>query len=295
MTSPPTSHFISVDGIQVHYNLAAPANASLSKNNTALLLIHGFLCSTFTWEKCLQPLADATGCCVIAYDRLGFGRTERVLDAQRYTRKYEEHLALELLAQLNVRNNVHLVSSSSGAVVAFDVALSRPDLIRSVIYVAPYGLAGVSHPMGSISRFLIGTKPVQHLMKFGLSHFLPFKNAYYNTDLAKDETTREGYLRPIRDDPLFLQSFALFTQHHDQPSFETPWAELNSEQRILIIVGEQDKIVSKENTEEFRRLLKQHRPSASATEYATIPHCGHVPQEERADELVALISRFLHG
>jgi pimeloyl-ACP methyl ester carboxylesterase len=148
--------------------------------------------------------------------------------------------------------------------------------------------------MGSISRFLIGTKPVQLLLKFGLTHFLPFKNAYYNEDIANDELTREGYLKPIRDDPLFLKSFALFTQHYDASlSNSTSWNQLNHTLKILIIIGEQDKIVSNENIQKFYHLLKENRSSESITECSTILQCGHLPQEERADELIALIHQFL--
>ncbi|CAM4848058.1 unnamed protein product [Rotaria magnacalcarata] len=53
-----------------------------------------------TKNKCLQPWADINGCQVLAYDRLGFGLTERVLDGQLYTRKSEELFALELLNQI---------------------------------------------------------------------------------------------------------------------------------------------------------------------------------------------------
>lgn len=108
-------------------------------------------------------------------------------------------------------NNIHLVSSSSGAVVAFDLAIARSDLVRSIIFVTPYGLVDIQHSVGSISRLLIGTRPVQLIMKFGLKHFIPFKNAYYNEDITKDEITREGYLKPIRDESLFIKSLALFT------------------------------------------------------------------------------------
>lgn len=291
MTS--SSCFISVLGIRVHYNLVLPSQSAFVEENGTIVLIHGFLCSTFTWKKCLQPLADRTSCRVLAYDRLGFGLTERILDSGRYTRKNEEALALELFNQLNITKNIHLVSSSSGAVVAFDIAIARPDLIRSIIFVAPYGLVDASHSMGSISRRLIGSKPVQWLLKFGLTHFLPFKNAYHNENLAKDADIREGYLKPIRDDPLFLQSFVLFTQHYDASSSEPVWNQLNPEQKILIIIGEYDRIVARENIEKFYQLLKSNRSSSSITECGTIANCGHLPQEEQAEELVEMIGRFL--
>lgn len=296
-SSSPTSYYISVLGIRVHYNLALPTQSIFSEEHGTIVLIHGFLCSTFTWSKCLQPLADRTGCRVLAYDRLGFGFTERILEGERYTRKNEEALALEFFNQLNITKNIHLVSSSSGAVVAFDLAIARPDLIRSIIFVAPHGLVDGQHSMGSISRRLIGTKPIQWLLKFGLTHFLPFKNAYHNENLAKDENIREGYLKPIRDDPLFIPTLALFTQHYDASSSSaTPfWNQLNSEQKILIIIGEYDRIVPRENIEKFYQNLKSNRSLDSITECSIIVNCGHLPQEEQAEELVTRIEYFIQN
>ena len=92
MASSPTSNYISTRGIRVHYNLAIPDNDTQSEVNDTIVLIHGFLCSTFTWSQCLQPLAHLTGCRVLAYDRLGFGLTERILDGEQYSRKNEELL-----------------------------------------------------------------------------------------------------------------------------------------------------------------------------------------------------------
>lgn len=293
MTSLPLSHYVSVLGIRVHYNLALPSPSIFSEENGTIVLIHGFLCSTFTWSRCLQLLADRTGCRVIAYDRLGFGLTERILEGERYTRKNEEALALEFFNQLNITKNIHLVSSSSGAVVAFDLAIARPDLIQSIIFIAPYGLIDAEHSMGSISRRLIGTKPIQWLLKFGLTHFLPFKSAYHDENLAKDENIREGYLKPIRDDPLFVPALALFTQHNNASSSTPLWNQLNSQQKILIIIGEHDRIVPRENIEKFYQNLKSNRLSESITESSIIVNCGHLPQEEQAEELVQRIEYFI--
>lgn len=283
-TQQPASQFVSVLGLRVHYNLALPSDAIRG----TIVLIHGFVCSTFTWHRCLQPLADRTGCQVLAYDRFAFGLTERVLDKERYSRKNEELLAVELLKQLNITDRVHLVSSSSGAVAAYDVAVARPDLVRSLILVAPYGLLRADHPSGAISRFLIGTKPIQLLMKFGLTHFLPFKNAYFNPDLAKDESIRQGYLQPIRDDPLFIPCLALFSQHYDVASTGS-LSQLSGEQKVLIVIGEQDKIVPREQTDELYQILHEQ----GSTEQTIIPQCGHLPQEERPEELIRLMSEFI--
>ena len=276
--------FVSVLDIRVHYNLALPPGAI----HSTIVLIRGFLCNTFTWHRCLQALADRTECQVLAYDRFAFGLTERALDKEQYSRKNEELLALELLKQLNITDRVHVVSSSSGAMAAHDVALARPDLVRSLILVAPYDLVTADHPSGPISRFLIGTKPIQFLMKFGLTHFLLFKNTDFNPDFAKDESIRQGYLQPIRDHPLFIPYLPLFTQHYDLGSMGS-LQKLGRDQKVLIIIGEQVKIVPRQQSDELYQLLHE----GGSTERVIIPQCGHLPQEERVNELIRLISEFI--
>ncbi|CAF4197478.1 unnamed protein product [Rotaria magnacalcarata] len=137
-----------------------------------------------TKNKCLQPWADINGCQVLAYDRLGFGLTERVLDGQLYTRK----------------------------------TIARPDLIQSIIFVARYGLINVQHSVGPIGRLILKSTSIQYMLKFGLTHFLPFKNSYFNKDIARNDATRESYLKPIRDGRIFFKSLILLTQNYDPSS-----------------------------------------------------------------------------
>ena len=287
------SQFVSCLGIRVHYNLSLPKN---DEPRGTIVLIHGFLSNTFTWQKCFQPLANRTVCQVLAYDRLAFGFTERVLESNRYTRKGEELLALELFKQLNIHDRIHLVSSSSGAVVAFDLAIARPDVVHSIIFVTPYGLIDGIHVPGPFGQFLLRTRPIQSLIRFVLNQFLPYKDAYFNSDLAKDPTISQGYLKPIQDDPLFIESFILFIENYDVSREENSWQKLVDSQRILIVIGENDKIVRRKQVEKFYSILKTQRSKENVvTELVTISQCGHLPQEERNEQFVDLICHFLSG
>lgn len=46
---------------------------ALSPDETAIVLVHGFGAGVFAWRNIMQPLADAAGCRVIAFDRPAFG------------------------------------------------------------------------------------------------------------------------------------------------------------------------------------------------------------------------------
>lgn len=98
------SKFINALGSRVHYQLIVPIFSKTVRDT--IVLIHGFLCNMITWYRCFQPLADRTRCRILAYDRFTFGLTERVLDEERYCRKHEEQLALELSSRLQITERV---------------------------------------------------------------------------------------------------------------------------------------------------------------------------------------------
>ena len=64
------SRFIDVNGVKLHYK-------TLGSGEPALILLHGFAASTFTWREVMAPLAELGT--VVAYDRPSSGLTERPL------------------------------------------------------------------------------------------------------------------------------------------------------------------------------------------------------------------------
>src|ERR1043166_1374710 len=87
LSSDPEGRFIEVNGIQTYYKLAIPQKHQQllqqqqpipnESNKPVILLLHQIFGNLYTWKNHMQPLADATGCHVIAYDRPTFGFTER--------------------------------------------------------------------------------------------------------------------------------------------------------------------------------------------------------------------------
>ncbi|MBC8263534.1 MAG: hypothetical protein H8E47_05355 [Anaerolineales bacterium] len=64
----PDSRFVDINGLQVHYKMAG-------QGGPALVLLHGFGASVFSWREVMEPLAEIGT--VIAFDRPAFGLTER--------------------------------------------------------------------------------------------------------------------------------------------------------------------------------------------------------------------------
>jgi pimeloyl-ACP methyl ester carboxylesterase len=84
------------------------------------VLVHGFGGGTFAWRHVQQPLADQTGCRVVAFDRPAFGLTSRppaLADGTPYTVESQALLLLEFCAALGLQQ-VLLVAHADGALLA---------------------------------------------------------------------------------------------------------------------------------------------------------------------------------
>lgn len=152
----PDSKFVYVRGIWLHYKI-------YGQGKPLFLLLHGFGSSTFTWDRIAPALAQFGT--VVAYDRPGFGLSQRPLQKDRhgydpYDATEQAQLALELIHTLGFEKAV-LIGNSAGGGVALDMALKYPQAVQAMVLVSP----AVSSSSGS-SRFLKSlthTPQVQHL------------------------------------------------------------------------------------------------------------------------------------
>ena len=94
---------------------------------TPVVLLHAASGSSLMWERQL-PALRAAGYRVIAYDRVGWGRSE--LDEGAAPGTAADDLQ-GLLGLLRVER-FHLVGTAAGGFVAFDYALSFPERLRSL-------------------------------------------------------------------------------------------------------------------------------------------------------------------
>ncbi|CAG9465640.1 unnamed protein product [Pedinophyceae sp. YPF-701] len=136
------SQFFDCRGITVHVKVArphcVPGAPATARTDRAVMLLHGFGGGVFSWRHVMQPLADSTGLPVVAFDRPGFGLTERVVpggvkhdpasgkvracapsgsDETPYDVHEQARIALDLCAQLNIAE-VILAGHADGAALA---------------------------------------------------------------------------------------------------------------------------------------------------------------------------------
>lgn len=95
----------------------------------AVVLVHGFGSSTYSWRGVIPELARDFR--VVSVDLPGFGFTERPTDSVDYTRFAQGEFLLGVADALGI-DRFHLVGHSYGGAVGAALAVRRPERIASL-------------------------------------------------------------------------------------------------------------------------------------------------------------------
>jgi pimeloyl-ACP methyl ester carboxylesterase len=125
------SCFAVAHGVRLHYKQAG-------SGEPAMILLHGFGASTFSWREVMAPLVELGT--VVAYDRPSSGLTERPLPGawtgdSPYGADAQVDQLIGLLDLLGLRRAI-LVGHSAGGAVAVQFALRHPERVTALVLVA---------------------------------------------------------------------------------------------------------------------------------------------------------------
>lgn len=272
------SKFIEINNLKIHYK-------SAGQDRLAFVLLHGFLASTFTWRELINDLA--TQGTVIAFDRPGFGLTERPLewqDANPYSYDSQIGLTIGLMDALGISEGV-LVGNSAGGAIALLTTLRHPERVSALILIDPAVYINASAPawikpllnLPQINR--IGPYLLRGVQNWGIEFG---KSAWYDPSKITPQIL-EGYMLPLKAEnwdrgfwEFFLASKAL--------NLETNLSNIKIP--VLVITGENDRIIPAEQSIHLSKEL----PDAQVV---VIPQCGHIPQEECPAAVLKAMNDFL--
>jgi pimeloyl-ACP methyl ester carboxylesterase len=247
----------------------------------ALVLLHGFASSIYTWADVIPALAQDHD--VVALDFPGFGGSDipRDLAPPLYPAT-----VLALMDRLGI-SRATLVGNSLGGGVAVVLAARHPERVRRLVLLdsAGFNLKPSRRPL--LLRVL-GWRPMVPVIEA-----LPVRRRLVAAGLRQVFQDRsrvtpervEEYLAPLARPG---EAAALGSLLARQSGFGLP--ALVSEVRVptLIVWGRQDRWISVADADLFVAAIPGSRK-------VVLEECGHVPQEERPSEVVHLIQEFAPG
>lgn len=275
---PDASRFTVVDGVRLHYQEFGAPDAP------ALVLLHGYCSSNYTWKDVAEPLA-AAGYRVIAPDLKGFGFSEKPAD-RRYHVQDHAQLVIGLLDRLGIETAT-LVGNSFGGAVALACALMWSARVSGLVLIdAAYNDAPLQqYPFSLYARiartWLVGETTVPLLTATRRTAESLLRGFFHDQQVVTPERIA-AYFRALRT--VEGQRAAMTTARQ----WDLNWIEQELDGvtvPTLIIWGEYDRAVPVTLGVRLRARL----PHA---EFVVIPDCGHIPEEERPEETAALILDF---
>lgn len=139
----------------------------------------------------------------------------------------------------------------------------------------------------ALLRSSFGKMLVRLIMdKFGI---LAVRNAWYDASKVTDHVI-QGYTKPLRSRgwEMALLEYTISMIADSASTSRVPVSNRLSEIScpVLVVTGDTDRLVPAWNTERVARAI----PGAT---FEVIKNCGHLPQEERVEEFLSVVERFL--
>lgn len=314
-----THRFIETNGIRMH--IAEAGQGPL------VLLLHGFPELWYSWRHQLIALAEA-GYHVVAPDQRGYGQTDRPAQIDEYT---QLHLVGDIIGLLDILDEKQavIVGHDWGALIAWNIALLRPDRTRGVAgFSVPY------IPRGPVSflttmRSMLGEgfymayfqRPDVVEAELERNVHTTLRSLLYSGsgDAPIDKVTPmwvipegEGFLDLLLDPetlPAWLteQDIDYYTSELERTGFRSllnwyrtldkswelmaAWTGVPLLSPALYIVGERDQFVNYPGSKELIASLPGFIPQLKET--LMLSGCGHYLQQERPKEVNEALLKFL--
>lgn len=279
----PESHYIEVDGVNVHVRFLGDGDP--------IVLLHGSFASLHTWDTWQQAMSPYF--MTIAIDLPGHGLTGPDPE-KRYSIKDYSRLVLHLMEKLNIEK-FHLAGNSMGGGVAMQIASTSPDKVLSLNLIDTSGAPRpkqstleTANPSSNTNATAwifkaLGNPIVSQLFLKCTPRFLfamNLKQVYANESEITEKTIDRYYDLMLRDGNRKATIDRLTTPRDMSVDFD------RLTMPTLILWGENDSWIPVSQGYLLEKAIK-------GSKMIVFPNTGHVPMEEIPTESVGAYLSFL--
>ena len=276
--------FASAQGIDIYYEKTdfVCQEGKDCSNPPVIFLMHGFGANTFSFREVTEPLSQLGD--VIAYDRPGFGLSERPTswEGQNPYGSIGQDLILDqLITEFASGRDVILVGHSAGGTLAAQYVVDNKDAIQGLILISPAILSTGGSP--NWLNWVFSIPQLDHLGPLLVSSIASsgmdlLNESWYNKDLITDEV-KAGYREPLSVIG-WEEGFWEFNRAPRAFDVKDRLDEITVP--TLLITGDTDTVVATADTEALANMIKD-------SVLFVIPQSGHLAQEETpADTMKAI-------
>ncbi|MCZ6784496.1 MAG: haloalkane dehalogenase [Proteobacteria bacterium] len=276
---PYAPHYLEIDGLRIHYLDEGPADAR------PILLLHGEPSWSFLYRKMI-PGIESAGLRAVVPDLVGFGRSDKYVRMEDYSYQMQVDVMNELVRRLDLRGAV-LFGQDWGGLVGLRIVADQPDRFAGVV-VSNTGLPlpeeGQEAPFlfrawQAFARWspifpagrIVDTGTVQDLAdEVRAAYDAPFPTRRHQAGAR----IMPSYVPISADDPAV-------------PANRKAWEVLHAwEKPFLTAFSDSDPI-----TRGFEASFSGI-PGFSGQPHVTIEGAGHFLQEDKGEELGAILVEF---
>ena len=276
--------FASAQGIDIYYEKTdfVCQEGKDCSNPPVIFLMHGFGANTFSFREVTEPLSQLGD--VIAYDRPGFGLSERPTSWEGenpYGSIGQDLILDQLITEFASGRDVILVGHSAGGTLAAQYVVDNKDAIQGLILISPAILSTGGSP--SWLNWVFSIPQLDHLGPLLVSSIASsgmdlLNESWYNKDLITEEV-KAGYREPLSVIG-WEEGFWEFNRAPRAFDVKDRLDEITVP--TLLITGDTDTVVATADTEALASMIKD-------SVLFVIPQSGHLAQEETpADTMKAI-------
>jgi pimeloyl-ACP methyl ester carboxylesterase len=249
-----------------------------------ILCLHGLGANIYSWRHFIAPFSQHNK--LILVDFKGCGRSPKPLDTHYSIEEKVEDI-YKLILEENL-TNLTLVGNSLGGAIAMLVAIrlgkQQPDRVAKLVLIDSAVDKGSLPPHLKLVRSPLGT-PIIYLAPSKLAALMTLRMCYYDRKKITKEQVN-AYAVPLANrggrHALLHTVRQCIPANADELIAQIATIKVPT----IILWGREDKVIPLKVGQLLHKLL----PNSTLE---VIEHCGHIPQEEKPDETISLISRFL--
>lgn len=267
------------DGLRLHYvdegSAAAPP----------VLMLHGEPSWSYLYRKMI-PLFAQAGYRAIAPDLIGFGKSDKPLEAEVFS--YQAHVAwlTQFIEKLDLRG-ITLICQDWGALLGLRIAAEQESRFARIVVANGFLPTGDRAPPAAFKlwrAFALHSPwfPIGRIVQSGCTQKLsPEEIAAYDAPFATEASKTAARCFPrlvptTPDDPA-------------APANRAAWRQLGAWHKpFLTVFGGRDLI-----TRGADRVLQKQVPGAAGQPHAVIQSAGHFIQEDAGEELAQRVLEWM--